>query len=77
MIGPYLPREEIALRIFCALIPEGATLSPAGEHSRGENEIRLSFLLAETFERISHEVGQRPYRSSGKLPRFVTGDEED
>jgi len=52
-----LTREEIALRIFCALLRQAGSVTP---DSLGENEARVAFVLAQTFERVSDEVGGRP-----------------
>ena len=52
-----LTREQIALRLLCAMVKPGE-----GWIDFGENEIRMVFKFAEIFERVSHEVGGRPQR---------------
>lgn len=56
-MNPY-DTVEVALRIFLAMMTRHDAKVSTSEHL-GENEIRIAFALAETFERVADEHDQK------------------
>lgn len=55
--------DEIALRIFCAMMSRpDAKVTPGT--NLGENEVRVAFVLAETFEEVA---AKRQLSPTGRL----------
>jgi hypothetical protein len=69
-----LSREEIALRILCTMMQTGAA---DVSQMVSENDVRASFKIAQSFERISDEMGGRPVRTRGRPINLCGADDDD
>jgi hypothetical protein len=57
-----LSREQIALNLLSAWLGSGVPLTAVGR-----NEMVAIFGIAKLFEDVSHEVGGRPCRTTGRV----------